>query len=48
MSAIPVAVGVVGGFALVWLVTTLFRAVTAVVKLVETLVTFPMTPVHDR
>jgi len=48
MSAIPVAISVVGGLALVWLVKTIFTAITAVVTLVEKLVTFPTAPACDR
>lgn len=48
MSAILVAVGVVGGLALLWLVRTIFTTATAVVSFVETLLTFPEAAVPDR
>jgi hypothetical protein len=45
MSAIPVAVG---ALALVWLVKTIFTTMKSVVGLIETLLTFPEFPAHDR
>ncbi len=48
MNAVPVVAGVVGGLALVWLVRTIFTAAAAIVRFVETLLTFPSGPVGDR
>jgi hypothetical protein len=45
MTAIPI---VLGGLALVWLVKSIFTTIKAVVSLVDTLLRFPPTPVHDQ
>jgi hypothetical protein len=45
MTTIPI---VLGGLALIWLVKSIFTTIRAVVDLVETLLTFPPTPVHDQ